>query len=182
MSLSRWRQAVAPAGRRRRRPWKQDKMGQGGLPMRRTAILWRRFDQAGHDSALLTESDAGAVMEGTAVSRRRRTRCRFAGQARCGRTDPGARRVAGISRRDRGTSRPDLRTNVGINVPLPERKGIVHPRHEPGRVRHALSGSVGTRKNRLAAGRVIAGSALDAWNRPEVLVHGFHPPLCAMPI
>ena len=65
MSLSRWRQAVAPAGRRRRRPWKQDKMGQGGLPMRRTAILWRRFDQAGHDSALLTESDAGAVMEGT---------------------------------------------------------------------------------------------------------------------
>ena len=38
------------------------------------------------------------------------------------------------------------------------------------------------KKNRLAAGRVIAGSALDAWNRPEVLVHGFHPPLCAMSI
>jgi hypothetical protein len=151
MSLSRcgkpWRRPGAgAAGRGSRTRWG------GGLPMRRTAILWRQFDQAGHDSALLTESDAGAVMEGPAVSRRRRTCCRFAGQARCGRTDPGARRVAGIFGRDRGTSRPDLRTNVGINVPLPERKGIVHPRHEPGRVRHAVSGSVGTRKKPASSG------------------------------
>ena len=33
----------------------------------RTAILWRRLDQPGHDAAVLSETAAGAVIEGTAV-------------------------------------------------------------------------------------------------------------------
>jgi uncharacterized protein len=32
-----------------------------------TSILWRRLDQPGHESALLSESAAGAVIEGTTV-------------------------------------------------------------------------------------------------------------------
>jgi hypothetical protein len=32
-----------------------------------TSILWRRRDQAGHDSALLRESPTGAIIEGTAI-------------------------------------------------------------------------------------------------------------------
>jgi hypothetical protein len=32
-----------------------------------TAILWRRLDRPGHESALLSEGTAGAVIEGTAV-------------------------------------------------------------------------------------------------------------------
>jgi len=32
-----------------------------------TSVLWRRLDQPGHEAALLSESAAGAVIEGTAV-------------------------------------------------------------------------------------------------------------------
>jgi hypothetical protein len=32
-----------------------------------TSVLWRRLDQPGHESALLNEGAAGAVIEGTAV-------------------------------------------------------------------------------------------------------------------
>lgn len=35
--------------------------------MANTSILWRRLDQPGHESALLSESAAGAVIEGAAV-------------------------------------------------------------------------------------------------------------------
>ena len=35
--------------------------------MGNTSILWRRLDQPGHDSARLSESADGAVLEGTAV-------------------------------------------------------------------------------------------------------------------
>jgi hypothetical protein len=41
--------------------------GHGDPTMNRQAILWRRLDHPGHDSALLTESSAGAVLEGSAV-------------------------------------------------------------------------------------------------------------------
>jgi uncharacterized protein len=33
----------------------------------RTAILWRRLDRPGHDAAVLSETAAGAVIEGSAV-------------------------------------------------------------------------------------------------------------------
>jgi uncharacterized protein len=35
--------------------------------MPNTSILWRRLDQPGHDSALLRETVAGAIIEGTSV-------------------------------------------------------------------------------------------------------------------
>jgi hypothetical protein len=42
-----------------------------------TSILWRRFDQPGHDSARLTEGAAGAVLEGTAVFNESGRPCRL---------------------------------------------------------------------------------------------------------
>jgi hypothetical protein len=42
-----------------------------------TPILWRRLDQAGHDSALLREDAAGAVVEGTAVFSEASRPCRL---------------------------------------------------------------------------------------------------------
>jgi hypothetical protein len=42
-----------------------------------TSILWRRLDQAGHDAALLSESSAGAILEGTAVFNESGRPCRL---------------------------------------------------------------------------------------------------------
>ena len=41
------------------------------------AILWRRLDQAGHDSARLSEDSGGAIIEGTAVFSESRRPCRL---------------------------------------------------------------------------------------------------------
>jgi hypothetical protein len=48
-----------------------------GSPMPRAAVLWNRLDQAGHDSARLSESAAGAIIEGTAVFEEAGRPCRL---------------------------------------------------------------------------------------------------------
>ena len=42
-----------------------------------TSILWRRLDRPGHDVARLTETDAGAILEGTVVCAEDRQPCRL---------------------------------------------------------------------------------------------------------
>ena len=49
----------------------------------RTSILWRRLDQPGHDSARLTESPAGAIVEGTAVFSEAGLPCRLDYRIQC---------------------------------------------------------------------------------------------------
>ena len=48
-----------------------------------TSILWRRLDQPGHDSARLTESQAGAILEGTAVFSEAGLPCRLDYRIQC---------------------------------------------------------------------------------------------------
>jgi hypothetical protein len=48
-----------------------------------TSILWRRLDQPGHDSALLREGAAGAVIEGTAVFGEAGRPCRLDYRVEC---------------------------------------------------------------------------------------------------
>ncbi len=43
----------------------------------RASVIWRRLDQPGHDSALLTEGATGAVIQGTAVFRELSRTCRL---------------------------------------------------------------------------------------------------------
>ena len=45
--------------------------------MANTSILWRRLDQPGHESALLSEGLAGAVLAGAAVFREAGHSCRL---------------------------------------------------------------------------------------------------------
>ena len=59
--------------------------------MRSTSILWRRLDRAGHESARLSESAAGAVIEGTAVFGESGRPCRLDYRVIC---DAGWRTVA----------------------------------------------------------------------------------------
>jgi hypothetical protein len=48
-----------------------------------TAVIWRRLDQPGHDSARLTMASAGAVIEGTAVFRESSRPCRLDYRVEC---------------------------------------------------------------------------------------------------
>ncbi len=49
----------------------------------RTAILWRRLDQPGHDSARLTERATGASLDGTAVFSEAARPCRLEYRIEC---------------------------------------------------------------------------------------------------
>lgn len=48
-----------------------------------SVVLWRRLDQAGHDSARLSEDPAGAIVEGTAVFRESGLPCRLDYRVTC---------------------------------------------------------------------------------------------------
>jgi hypothetical protein len=51
--------------------------------MSSTSILWRRVDQVGHDCALLKESSAGPIIEGTAVFNESGRPCRLDYRVAC---------------------------------------------------------------------------------------------------
>src|SRR5687768_6377728 len=64
--------ALVLPGRARRRMMRCEM-----LTVPNTSILWRRLDQPGHESALLSEGAAGSVIEGTAVFRESGRPCRL---------------------------------------------------------------------------------------------------------